>query len=299
MPRKLNKEKSTLEKLYLKEKRGSYEIAKILNCSASSIRERLRKYKIPTRTIQQAKALTKPRYERKNFSNDPIEKAYLIGFRTGDLYATKTHPNSPTIRIGTNSTKSEQIELVKDLFKNYGHVSVAPLDKAGARHIRAFVNNSFSFLLKKQTEIESWILKNMKTFKAFLAGYTDAEGCFSICRDDGVFVIRTQDKNIVWTIYHELNKLHILCKPPIIGLPKGNIDKKGIKNNKDAWVLTLYRKDALLKLIENISPFLRHRKRIKDMKKVQENIRKRNRDYNFQKDRRWLKTYKPKKYEWA
>ena len=84
--------------------------------------KKLKEYKVPTRSIQDAKALTKPRYKRKNFNGSLGQKAYLIGFRIGDLYINQTHKNSPTLRIGTNSTKTAQIELVEKIFKPYGHI---------------------------------------------------------------------------------------------------------------------------------------------------------------------------------
>src|SRR3989338_10966007 len=101
---------------------SAYEIARMFCCSQGLIMKRLREYSINTRTIQEAKSLTKPRYKRTNFRGNFEQKAYLIGFRLGDLYVSKTHPNSPTIRIGTNTTKEEQLQLIEKLFSHYGHV---------------------------------------------------------------------------------------------------------------------------------------------------------------------------------
>ncbi|MBI2068683.1 MAG: hypothetical protein HYT67_01075 [Candidatus Yanofskybacteria bacterium] len=292
MPKVVRISRPDLKKLYLKEFRGSYEIAKILNCSPSLIRKRLEEFGIKSRTVQEAKALTRPRYPRTDFSGDLIEKAYLIGFRLGDLYAVKTHPNSPTIRVGTNSTKEDQLLLVEGLFSKYGHVKRNGRDKNGAIHVRAFVNNSFNFLVPKEDKIDSWILKNKDYFIAFLAGYADAEGTFCICGGDGVFSIKSQDKNTLFSIWKTLNRLGILCKKPSLFRVAGFIDYRGIKNNKDAYIFTIYRKDSLLKLIDLLKPYLKHGKRIKDMLLVEQNINNRNIKYNFKKDNRWLKTYK-------
>lgn len=291
MPKALYIDDKTLKNLYLTEKKGSYEIAKILNCSPSHIRNKLWELGI-SRSVQEAKSLTKPRYPRSAFSENLTEKAYLIGFRLGDLYATKTHPNSPTIRVGTNSTKEAQLLLVENLFSKYGHVKRNNRDKNGAIHIRAFVNNSFNFLLPKEDKIDNWILKNQGYFIAFLAGYADAEATFCICGDDGIFSIKTQDKNILFTIWRKLNDMGILCKKPSIFRIAGSVDYRGIKNNKDAYIFTVCRKDSLLKLIRLLRPHLKHKKRIKDMSKVELNINGRNIKYNFKRDNRWYKTYK-------
>lgn len=293
MPKVVNIDKNTLRKLYINKKRGSYEIAEILNCSPSLVRKRLKEFRIKSRSVQEAKSLTTPRYPRNNFIGNLQEKSYLIGFRLGDLYISKTHPNSPTIRVSTNSTKEEQLTLFENLFSKYGHVKRYPRDKNGAVHIRAFLNNSFNFLLSKQDKIEKWI--KHKYIIPFLAGYADAEGTFCICGGDGVFSIKSQDKNILLNLWRELNKIGILCKKPSLFRSEGSIDYRGIKSNKDVYIFNIYRKDSLLKIISLLKPYLKHRKRFKDMLVVEQNINDRNIKYDFRKDNRWYKTYN----EWA
>ncbi|MBI4033953.1 MAG: hypothetical protein HY378_00175 [Candidatus Brennerbacteria bacterium] len=285
-------DQNRLKKLYAEQKLSSYQIASILQCSQKTVLNKLKAYKIPTRKIQEAKALTRPLHERKDFSGDPIEKAYLIGFRLGDLYVSKTHPKSPTIRVSTNTTRKEQLDLVAKLFSKYGYVKITGPDKRGATLVRCYLNTSFDFLLKKWDGIESWILSNESYFLAFLAGYTDAEGSFCICGGDGVFSIRSQDKNILRLISKKVNKMGILSKPPSLSARAGETDGHRIKNNRDAWGFYVYRKDSLLKLIELLRPIIKHQKRVEDMKKVENNIKRRNLMYGDRKDNRWYKTYK-------
>lgn len=251
--------------------------------------KRLREYRIKTRSVQEAKALTRPRFKRKDFSGDRTEKAYLIGFRLGDLHISKTHPDSPTIRAGANSTKEEQLLLFEKLFSKYGHVKRSPKDKNGATSVRAYLNNSFDFLLKKEDKIEAWIKNEYGV--PFLAGYADAEGTFCICGGDGLFSIKSQDKNILFGIWEELNKVGVFCKRPSLVRAAGSVDCGGVKSNKDVYSFTVYRKDSLLKLMGLIKPFLKHEKRVKDMLLVEHNINDRNAKYNFRKDNRWYKTY--------
>lgn len=289
MPKILKTDKSELNKLYSVKKLGSYEIARLLHCSQSLIMKRLREYGIKTRGIQEAKALTKPRFIRNDFSGDMTEKAYLIGFRLGDLHVLKTHPNSPTIQVRTNSTKEEQLLLFEKLFSQYGYVKRSPKDTSGATSIRTYLNDSFDFLLKKEDGIEDWIRD--RYIVPFLAGYADAEGTFCICGGDGVFSIKSQDKSILFTLCEELNRTGVLCKSPTLFRAAGSVDYRGVKCNKNAYIFTIYRKDSLLKLVELIRPFLKHGKRVKDMLLVKQNIDDRNKKYNFKEDRRWHKTY--------
>jgi len=293
---KFNISKVELRNLYIEKKLSEYEIAKIFHCHQMTISRRLHEYNINTRTICKATLnRAKRSYDKslKNFNGRLKEKAYLIGFRLGDLHVSRAgkNTNDPIIRVRVNSTKLEQIHLFRRLFSKYGYIWQGKVDRSGAISIRCYLNSSFSFLVPKEDCIKNWILKNSRYFISFLAGYIDAEGTFCLCGGDGVFSIRSQDKEIIWQIYFGLNKLGILCKKPKVARLAGDIDYRGIKNNKDAWCLTVYRKNSLLKLIDLIKSILKHPKRCKDMEIVRDNIMTRNKRYNNRFDRRWYKTY--------
>ncbi len=177
------------------------------------------------------------------------------------------------------------------LFSKYGHVKRNNRDKNGAVHIRAFVNNSFTFLLEKKDVVKKWILSKKEYIIPFIAGYIDAEGTFCICSGNGILSLKSQDKNILFSIWRNLNKLEILSKKPNKFRAAGSIDYRGIRNNKDAYIFTIHRKNSLLALIKLLKPYLKHRKRIKDMLLVAKNVNTRNIKYNFRKDNRWYKTY--------
>lgn len=287
----VNIPKNELKELYLNKKLSTYEIATKYNCSPSLIRKRLKEYDIKSRTVREAKALTKPKYPRKDFSGNLDEKAYLIGFRLGDLHVRQRNPFSPTIIINSTSTKIEQIELIKNLFLSYGHIWISKPDINNAISIRCFINRSFDFLLPKQDMIEPWILKNDKAFAAFFAGYIDAEGTFTLCGGDGVFHVRSNDKNIIWQIRSRLMRLGVLCPKPKLVRKKGSIDKKDIRSNGDVWMSMVYRKDSLLRLIEMLKPYLKHPRKINGAEKVKINIDERNKKYNNMPDRRFKNMY--------
>lgn len=252
-----------LRHLYLAKKLSSYQIAKHLDCSQSLVMKLLREYSVETRCIQEAKALTQPKYKRSNFGGNLYEKAYLIGFRLGDLYISKTHPNSPTVRVSTNTTRREQLELVRELFSPYGHVTEHRPDKRGAVSIRCFVNNSFEFLLKKDDCIETWVVKSKRRFAEFLGGYVDAEGSF-INKKNRVFSIQSQQKNILTQISQNLNRYGIKCMNPRLSRKIYSISG-GIRSNGDVWAIYIYNRENLLKLIKFVRNSVRHKKRRKDM----------------------------------
>lgn len=288
----INIPKKELKRLYRGKKMSSPEIAKKFNCSPAFIRDRLREYKIPLRSIREALPLSnKPKYPQYNFSGNLEEKAYLIGFRLGDLYAKAASKNSASIFINVASTKPELIKIVEQSFSPYGHIWKSEPDKIGIVYIRASLNRTFNFLLPKKDLIEPWILKNKNYFAAFLAGYTDAEGTFCLCGGNAVFSIRSQDKNILHQIRATLIELGILLRPPQIARKKGTKDIRGTISNEDIWAIFMHRKDALLKLIGLLDPYLKHDDKRKRMIIVKNNVLERNRKYNNQKNTIWYKLY--------
>ena len=286
--------KKELREFYLKEKLSSPKISKKFGCSPGLIRNRLREYKIPIRSIQEALPLSNiPKYPRHNFSGDLEEKAYLIGFRLGDLHAYQAR--SRTIVVSVASSKRSQIELFEKLFSEYGHIWRGKMRVVKGKKVFplcCYLNNTFNFLIKKKDLIEFWILGNKKYFAAFLAGYSDAEGSFCIYNGrDGVFNLRSQDKNILHQIRAKLIELGILCRPSQIARKKGTRDINGTISNGDIFGLWIYRKDALLKLIDLMNPYSKHADKRKRMEIVKNNVLERNKKYNNQPDRRFYKLY--------
>ena len=223
---------------------------------------------IKTRTIQQGKALTRPRFPRKDFNGTKSDKAYLVGFRLGDLHIRKTHPDSPTIQVSTNSTRREQIELMQNLFSAYGHIKITGPDKNGATNVRCYLNRSFSFLVPKLGGIEPWILKSKKCAVAFLAGYIDAEGSFGLTnRNQPFFSMKSQDKEIMFTIQSQILPLVVVQTKLQFVRAAGSI-MNGIRSNKDVFGIFVYNRKDLGRILYSLLPLLKHPKRKKDALKV-------------------------------
>lgn len=290
MPKVVNIPRKVLQEFYWNRKLGTYQVAAILDCSQALIMKKMKQFNMARRTVQESHALTKPKYRRHNFSGGLTEKAYLIGFRLGDLYVSKTHPNSPTIRISTNTTKKAQLNLVWKLFSRYGHVRQVGPDSRGATSIRCHVNTSFDFLVKKNDNIEPWIMLRRNCYFAFLAGYIDAEGTFCIAGDTGILSIKSQDKNILRLLQAKLLEFGILSKPPAV-LRVAGVDRRGVKTNKAIWGFTVYRKGSLLRLTKFLKPYLKHTDKRVGMHRVEMNVLRRNRLYGDREDRRWYRTY--------
>lgn len=269
-PIRIPKEK--LEYLYHSRNLSLNKIAKILHRSESGLQRKMKNFQIKPRLLSNRAC----KYKKRDFNGLPSEKAYMIGFRLGDLNVTK----SKNIIVARCSTaKQAQISLIKNLFSKYGGVSINKA-KRGTIEIYAFLNSSFKFLLPKQDEIPIWIIKNSKYFLAFFSGYADAEGCLHLhivkgkrIKSFGVFEIASYDKNILKQLWQGFTQLNITCPPPRIcqlkGTPCGN---KKYFSNKDAWRLMISKKESLWKLIYLWEKYSKHKDKKKAIIKARKNL---------------------------
>ena len=270
LDRWVNIQKDKLRDYYFSQKLSVHKLAKIYNCSPKTISNRLKHYGFKARPFGRTFVIHH-KYPKKDFSGNLIEKAYLIGFRLGDLYIYKPNKGGETVMATCGSAKSCQIKLIKNLFKDYGHIWIGKPDlkRNGWRKIECSLNPSFNFLLKKEDKIERWILRNKKYFLAFLAGYIDAEGSFGVYYDRPQFHIATNDKNILVQIHQKLEKLGISC--PKVRVKKFLYGDKMVTNHRE---LKTYRIKSLLKLYSLVYSHLKHEKRKRDSKKVKSSAEK-------------------------
>lgn len=260
----------TLRALYIDDQLSFVEIAERYQCSPTTIHRQLKVCGIEARSAGGAIY----EYPKKDFNGSLVDKAYLIGFRLGDLYVEQG-PNA--VRVRCTSTHQAQIDLVQDLFAEYGGVWISePRVKRGTG-ITAHLNHSFDFLLRQEDEIEEWILDDDELFAAFWAGYVDAEGSFIISGRRAYFKVDSGDKGILQDAWRRLSNMGIEFPPPKLIRPAGTwISQFQLASQRDLWRLASERKETLLKLCEILTPHLRHQKRIHDMESVRSNVEARN-----------------------
>jgi TyrR family helix-turn-helix protein len=269
-----------LRRLYQEEKLSQEQIAAIYGCSQALVWLKMCEYGIPSRSHADAGILASGYSQlRHDFDRDQVARAYYIGFYRGDIHARMRHKGSQTIEVSCGSSKRAQIELFKTLFAPYGHIWQREPDKRGRVWMIAFLNLSFNFLLDLQDMIPDWILADPEVFRAFLAGYTDAEGSIWISKGYAAFALCSCDKNILHQIHSALLELGVECPSPRIHYPKGYTNKYGIRYSKDYWELKTGAKRALLRLFDLLEPYLKHAKRRQDMMKARANIEERNRKF--------------------
>ncbi len=267
-PRKtISISENALAKLY-KSGLSLQEIGKRLGCTPAAVLRKCRKYGIRTRSPWEANRI----HPRNDFSGDLQEKAYLIGFRIGDLGVKQASPYASII-VKSNTTRLEQVELLKSLFSKYGPVWISnPESKPSVYHFTSSLNNTFSFLIPKYSLIPNWIIKSKKSSLSFLAGYTDAEGSIGIYSGRARFRIGSYDESV-------LNWIHQL-------LLSWNIDNsfrletkagehgKRIQNN-DFFRVSVMDRTAINLCLTQLLPYLKHKNRRRHAQIALKNVRDR------------------------
>lgn len=249
------------------------QIAQKIGFSKSGIEKKLKQLHINTRgnlhKIQR-------KYKKFPFNDSLEEKAYLIGFRLGDLNVYHTNQ---VVVIRGSTTKPAQAKLIKALFKSYGGVQTS-IAKRGTIEQCVYLDRSFDFLLPKHDKVEQWIKNCPRCFLSFFAGYFDAEGCVTIHKNSsnsfGGFEIQSYDKNIIQQSWSNLKKLGITCPKPTISKPKGYICSNLVKSNGDTWRLSIFAKKAVWQLLGYFELLLRHGDKRKKLIQVKINLTSRN-----------------------
>lgn len=244
------------------------KIAKIYGCDAVTIRTRMREYSISKRSNSEARM----RYRKFDFSGDLIEKAYMIGFRLGDLNVYQTSKKSDLIIARCNTTQIVQIKLIEKMFSKYGKVTIS--QGLFSTSVHCSLNRSFDFLIPKNQEVPIWVGKDLNTIAAFIAGYTDAEGNFILNQGRARFKIDSYDIKILTWIATKLKNQDMLVKLRCIG-KKGQFFTANYKFNNDLWRVNINEAISLLRFIKYIKPFIKHKTRLQHMLVCERNIEQR------------------------
>jgi hypothetical protein len=272
--------RSELEALYLEQRLSLRQIARHYGCDHSTIKNKLEEYGLPLRNYAEANRI----YPRRDFDGGEADKAYLVGFRLGDLHVTMMGEVGQTVVVECATTKQEQLDLIADLFAPYGHVYVGKQKRRGDVGITCYLNMSFAFLLPKEDAIPEWAQSGTAALTAFAAGYIDAEGSFYISQNIAHFSVSSYDGGILTGLHRWLKDVGVHCPEPRIVGRRGDVRPNGAVYRKDLWTMSVARKASLLRLIELLDPHLKHAKRRRDMQATRLNIEARN-------ARRLSKTY--------
>lgn len=237
-----------------------YKIGDLFNCSFSTVTNRLKEHSIPFKN----QSLARIKYAKNDFSGNKVEKAYMVGFRIGDLNVYKTSEDSEVVIARCHTTTQEQIRVIEEIFGKYGKITTS-LSKRSSYHINCYLNKSFDFLLDKSFPFIP--LESVDEIFAFIAGYFDAEGCLGLNQNRARVKIDSYDADVL----HWINKR--LSESGINNILKTiSVCKTKRNQGKQLWRLNINNMDDVAKFIFNIEKYCKHFKKLSQIETAKKNI---------------------------
>src|ERR1035437_8028699 len=114
-------DRETLRSMYIDQNMTPEEIGVIFSCTRVTIRNRIKEYRIPFKDP----AFARIRTVRTNFDNALSNKAYMIGFRIGDLNVYRPSEKSQTIVVRCHTTQEDQVRIIDSLFEDFGKITTS------------------------------------------------------------------------------------------------------------------------------------------------------------------------------
>lgn len=194
--------------------------------------------------------------------------SYLLGLRAGDIHMRRRRRQ---IEGSVGTTHPAMLNLFRKVFSKYGKTGTYPYKtRSYELGINIFLDQLFSFLVRKLNFMPNWIQSGDGTFCRFLAGYADAEGCWSIFRNrqyvGQVFVITTSDENILSQLNSGLIKRGFNSHLYRLNVA-GKITEYG-KCTRDVYTLEIYARRDVCRLARRLLPLSHHDEKIRKMQFV-------------------------------
>jgi len=255
-----------LNHLYTNLKLSTRQIAKLTGVhSKNAVTYWLVKHNIAIRDDLTATILANRKYPRHPFTGNNQEKSYMLGLRAGDLNAQRN--SCLTIKVRLSTTHPAMQTLMENVFGKYGTVYSRPyFDKrynSFVWDILVWLDNTFTFLIKKPERIPRWVLRNSSNFLSFVAGYFDAEGTVALSQHKNRprigLIIATHDKGILRDAFQALSNTGIHPRMRI-HMQKGTHTCYG-PQSATCWKLAIYKRAEILRLAESLP--LRHNEKIR------------------------------------
>lgn len=230
--------KETLEELYIRREMSTSQIADIFGVNRVTVFQWLKKLRVPLRDRVEAyiKAVTK--YVKTSFSDNLLEKAYMMGLRLSDYDARWAHREGGSIIMRTRTTHQGMIQLAYNTFATYGGFVARPreINRGGyCWEIECYLDNSFSFLVPKPQGILQWILHEPQAFLHCFAALVDGDGwvglhnCWSV-KAIAKLGFSNTDHQLVKDVAQGLLSLGYVTRPRV-DKERGSMSSFGPLNN--------------------------------------------------------------------
>jgi LAGLIDADG-like domain len=214
----------------------------------------------------QIDAVTK--HEKRPFTGDALEEAYLIGLAIGDLNVTR---HGRAIRARLSTTHPRMAQLFRSLFSEHGPIYEYPKPSQLSEFewcLDCDLDSSFEFLLHAEKELDL-IFEHDELFLNFLGGFFDAEGTiyYHKKRMGGAFEFALSNTNetLLRRIAAKLLRLGFSSNLRRVRQDKARALARGVKNSGDfIWKLEIWRNENVSKLTRLIPS--RHSEKVSKIK---------------------------------
>lgn len=242
--------RGVLDKLHNGKRLSLLQISKEVGKSYIKIWGLCKALEIRTRSVAEAdrnSAELRSKHKRSSFDGTDREKAYLLGFRSGDLTALQV--SGTAVMVSSTTTHPAFAKLFHEMFSRYGHIYQYPMfeeAKGFSWKLATRLNNSFQFLLATSKQTLDWSTHNRQLFLSWLAGILDSDGNINIVNGNGyariMLIIYNTNEALLRSIREALEVLKYHPVGPYLRSKAGTITRGwNVAYTKDMWMLQLER----------------------------------------------------------
>ncbi len=235
--------KTVIDGLHNGKKLSLLQISKEVGRSYMAIWGLCRALEIRTRSVAEAQsnsAESRSKHKRRPFGGTEEDRAYMLGFKNGDLTAWQV--SGTAVMVTSTTTHPAFAELFRELFREYGHVYEYPMYEEGKGYkwkLAVRLDNSFRFLLKPAVEAVQELSAERSTYLSWLAGLVDSDGNIYVSGGRGSPRIRVgiynSDVPLLKSIITESRKIQYDFDGPYLLKEKGTVTPFGIRYTRDLW----------------------------------------------------------------
>ncbi len=249
--------RNVVDQLHNKKNLSLLRISKEVGRSYTAIWGLCRALEIHTRSVAEAdrnSIAIRSKHKRTSFDGTEEERAYILGFRHGDLTALQV--SGTAVMVTSTTTHPAFAKLFHELFQRYGHIYQYPMYEEGKGYkwkVAVRLDNSFQFLLQPRQEALRSYAQDRKLFLAWLAGLVDSDGNIHTTEGEGRgrarVVVYNNDTALLQNIISHTRAVGYHFDGPYLMKPTGSITPYGIRYTKDLWYISLQRIEEVQRIL--------------------------------------------------
>lgn len=211
-----------LHKLYVIDNLSSIKIAKLLNCSKTTILKKLSKFSIKRKSISEARKFQNRKYTKNEnyFSTPNINNSYWAGFIAAD--GCIGYYNNAEARLCFGCQTKDEILLnnfkndinytgqIIRINKNISTLSIT------SNKIAKDLNKYWNITPKKSLTLKPPNLTNKEEILSYIIGYIDGDGCISFEKNRYLRLSLIGTKEILIWINNEFSNSGCLYKQRLL-----------------------------------------------------------------------------------